>query len=49
MNEEVHCITNEEKRLSLNGKMMTLTFWELYSAHMKNYDNSFSTLTRQLV
>ena len=28
----------------MNGKMMNLTFFQLYTLYVKNCDNSFSTL-----
>ena len=33
----------------MNGKMITLTFFELCTVYIKNNDNSFSILTRLLV
>ena len=34
-NEKVHCITNEEKPLRIDEKIMNLTFWELHTVYMK--------------
>ena len=36
MNKEIHCITNEGKRLRMNGKMKTLTFFELYAVYIRS-------------
>ena len=47
MAPKIGCITNKGKRkkqLWMNGKIMTLTFFELYTVYMKQ-DNSFSILT----
>ena len=38
MNEGISCLTNKgkkEKRLLMNGKMMTLTFFKLYTVYIK--------------
>ena len=48
MNEEIHCYTKEEKRLRMNGKMMTLTFLELYTAYIKNWYIFFPHLLAKL-
>ena len=34
----------KEIQLRINGKGMTLTFFELYTVYIKNYDNSFFIL-----
>ena len=34
MNGEIRCVT-KEKQLRMNGKMMTLTFFELYAVYIK--------------
>ena len=34
----------KEIQLRINGKVMTLTFFELYTVHIKNRDNSFFIL-----
>ena len=40
MNEEIRSITSKEKRQWMNewmnGKMMTLTFFEFYTVYIKN-------------
>ena len=36
MNEEIHCITNKEKMVKNEWKMLTLTFFELYTVYIKN-------------
>ena len=41
MNEVIHCITNKTKTPKKNGKMMTLTFVELYTVHLKKLGQFF--------
>ena len=41
MNEEIRCITNKEKGAKMNGKIMTLTFFELYTVYMKKLGQFF--------
>ena len=38
MNEEIHCISNKEKRKKqqMNRKMMTKTVLKFYTMHIKN-------------
>ena len=36
MNEEILCINNEEKRSRMNAKMMTPTFFWLYTVSIKD-------------
>ena len=45
MNEEIHCITNEGEQPEMNGKMMSPTFFELYTVYIKNLDNFFPYFT----
>ena len=47
MNEDIHCISNKEKRKKqqMNRKMMTKTVLKFYTMHIKNYFNSFSIRT----
>ena len=47
MNEEICCITNKENG-KMNGKMITLTFFELYTVYIKNQNNSFFILLVKL-
>ena len=42
MNEEIRCITNEKKWPRMNEKMMTLTFFELYTVYIKKLGQFFS-------
>ena len=44
MSEEIRCITNEEKRPEMNGKMMTPTFFQLYTVYLKKLGQFFSIL-----
>ena len=41
INKEIRCITNRGKKPRMNGKIITLTFFELYTVYIKNWDNSF--------
>ena len=48
MNEEICCITNKGKRkkwLWMNGKMMTLTIFELYIVYVKKLGEFFFHIT----
>ena len=38
----------KEKRPGMNMKMMTTAFFELYTVHIKNYDNFFQYFTRYM-
>ena len=44
MNEEIRCIANEGKTVKNEWKMLTQTFFELYTVYIKNWDNSFAIL-----
>ena len=45
MNEEIHCIRNNEgKQPGMNGKIMTPTFFELYTMYIKKLGQFFSIL-----
>ena len=45
MNEEIHFITNEGKWPGMNSKMMTPTFFKLYTVYIKKIRTiSFHTL-----
>ena len=41
MNEKFLVIPTKEKHLRMNGKMMTLTFFELYTMHIKKLGEFF--------
>ena len=34
MNEEINCVTNKAKRFRINGKMVNLTFFVLYTMYI---------------
>ena len=44
MNEEIRCITNEEKTAKNEWEKDDQTFFQLYTVYLKNQDNSFSIL-----
>ena len=41
MNKEIRCISNKRKQLRMNGKMMTLTLFQLYTVYIKKLRQSF--------
>ena len=43
MNEEICCIIKENQQ-KMNGKMMTLTFFKLYTVHIKTRPIAFPYL-----
>ena len=48
MNEEIHCITKEEKTVKNEWENDDSDFRSSFIQYIKNKDNSFSTRTRYL-
>ena len=48
MNEKFAALLTKEKKLRIKSTMLTLSFFRLYTVHIKNYDNSFFILTTRL-